>query len=92
MPARASGWRSSARVVWAVNVGAPQEPLPVQMFSLIGSRKSFAGSAIGGIRETQEMLNLCAEHGIGAKIEVISGDEIDRAGSACWAATSATGS
>jgi len=62
-----------------VNVGAPPEPLPVQVFSLIGGRKSFAGSAIGGIRETQEMLNFCAEHGIGAEIEVISGDEIDRA-------------
>ncbi|MDQ6728794.1 MAG: zinc-binding dehydrogenase, partial [Actinomycetota bacterium] len=62
-----------------VNVGAPPEPLPVQVFSLIGGRKSFAGSAIGGIRETQEMLNFCAEHGIGAEIEVISGDEIDQA-------------
>ena len=60
-----------------VNVGAPPEPLPVQVFSLIGGRKSFAGSAIGGIRETQEMLDFCAEHGIGAEIEVISGDEID---------------
>jgi len=49
-----------------VNVGAPPEPLPVQVFSLIGGRKSFAGSAIGGIRETQEMLNFCAEHDIGA--------------------------
>ena len=59
--------------------GAPPEPLPVQVFSLIGGRKSFAGSAIGGIRETQEMLDFCAEHGIGAEIEVISGDEIDTA-------------
>lgn len=49
-----------------VNVVAPPEPLPVQVFSLIGGRKSFAGSAIGGIRETQEMLNFCAEHDIGA--------------------------
>ncbi len=62
-----------------VNVGAPPEPLPVRVFSLIGGRKSFAGSAIGGIRETQEMLDFCAEHGIGAEIEVISGDEIDQA-------------
>jgi uncharacterized zinc-type alcohol dehydrogenase-like protein len=62
-----------------VNVGAPPEPLPVQVFSLIGARRSFAGSAIGGIRETQEMLDFCAEHGLGAEIEVISGDEIDRA-------------
>jgi uncharacterized zinc-type alcohol dehydrogenase-like protein len=62
-----------------VNVGAPPEPLPVQVFSLIGGRRSFAGSAIGGIRETQEMLDFCAEHGIGAEIEVIGGEQIDEA-------------
>lgn len=62
-----------------VNVGAPPEPLPVQVFSLIMGRKSFVGSAIGGIRETQEMLNFCAEHGIGAEIEIINADEIDTA-------------
>jgi uncharacterized zinc-type alcohol dehydrogenase-like protein len=62
-----------------VNVGAPPQPLPVQVFSLIGNRRSFAGSAIGGIRETQEMLDFCAEHGIGAEIEVIRGDQIDEA-------------
>jgi alcohol dehydrogenase (NADP+) len=62
-----------------VNVGAPPEPLPVQVFSLIGGRRSFAGSAIGGIRETQEMLDFCAEHGIGAEIEVIGGEQIDAA-------------
>jgi alcohol dehydrogenase (NADP+) len=62
-----------------VNVGAPSEPLPVQVFSLIGNRRSFAGSAIGGIQETQEMLNFCAEHGIGAEIEVIGGEDIDKA-------------
>ena len=49
-----------------VNVGAPAEPLPVNAFALIGGRRSFAGSMIGGIRETQEMLDFCAEHGIGA--------------------------
>jgi len=62
-----------------VNVGAPSEPLPVQVFSLIGKRRSFAGSNIGGIAETQEMLDFCAEHGIGAEIEVISGEQIDEA-------------
>ncbi|MGI8414502.1 MAG: NAD(P)-dependent alcohol dehydrogenase [Solirubrobacteraceae bacterium] len=62
-----------------VNVGAPPQPLPVQVFSLIGNRRSFAGSAIGGIRETQEMLDFCAEHGLGAEIETISGDRIDEA-------------
>ena len=62
-----------------VNVGAPGEPLSVNAFSLILGRKSFAGSVIGGIKETQEMLNFCAEHKIGADIEVISADKIDEA-------------
>jgi alcohol dehydrogenase (NADP+) len=62
-----------------VNVGAPPEQLPVNAFSLIGRRRSFAGSLIGGIPETQEMLDFCAAHGLGAEIEVISGDQIDQA-------------
>ena len=62
-----------------VLVGAPSEPLEVRAFSLIPGRKSFAGSTIGGIAETQEMLNFCAEHKIGATIEMISADEIDGA-------------
>lgn len=62
-----------------VNVGAPAEPLPVNAFALIGGRRSFAGSMIGGIRETQEMLNFCAEHGLGAEIEVIPAEKINEA-------------
>ncbi|MEA2371714.1 MAG: alcohol dehydrogenase [Solirubrobacteraceae bacterium] len=62
-----------------VNVGAPPGPLPVGVFSLLLQRRSFAGSTIGGIRETQEMLDFCAEHGIGAEIEVISADRINEA-------------
>ncbi|MGD6796552.1 NAD(P)-dependent alcohol dehydrogenase [Metabacillus indicus] len=62
-----------------VNVGAPAEPLSLNVFSLIGHRRSFAGSLIGGIRETQEMLNFCAEHNIGPEIEVISADQINEA-------------
>ncbi|KZZ85593.1 NAD(P)-dependent alcohol dehydrogenase [Bacillus sp. SJS] len=62
-----------------VNVGAPAEPLSLNVFSLIAHRRSFAGSLIGGIRETQEMLNFCAEHNIAPEIEVISADEIDEA-------------
>jgi uncharacterized zinc-type alcohol dehydrogenase-like protein len=62
-----------------VNVGAPPEPLSLQALSLIPGRKSFAGSVIGGIAETQEMLDFCAEHGIGAQIEIIKADEIDKA-------------
>ena len=62
-----------------VNVGAPAEPLPVNAFALIGGRRSFAGSMIGGIAETQEMLNFCAGHGIGAEIEVIPAEKINDA-------------
>ncbi|MHC6593954.1 NAD(P)-dependent alcohol dehydrogenase [Arthrobacter sp. C152] len=62
-----------------VNVGAPAEPLPVNAFALIGGRRSFAGSMIGGIAETQEMLDFCAEHGIGAEIEVIPAGKINEA-------------
>jgi uncharacterized zinc-type alcohol dehydrogenase-like protein len=62
-----------------VNVGAPAEPLPVNAFSLITGRRSFAGSMIGGIRETQEMLDFCAEHGLGAEIEVIPAEKINEA-------------
>ncbi|MDQ1596509.1 MAG: alcohol dehydrogenase [Arthrobacter pascens] len=62
-----------------VNVGAPAEPLPVNVFSLILGRRSFAGSAIGGIRETQEMLDFCAEHQLGAEIEVIPAEKINDA-------------
>jgi alcohol dehydrogenase (NADP+) len=62
-----------------VNVGAPAEPLEVNVFSLIGHRRSFAGSMIGGIRETQEMLDFCGKHNIVPNIEVISADQIDEA-------------
>jgi uncharacterized zinc-type alcohol dehydrogenase-like protein len=62
-----------------VSVGAPPEPLEVPAFALIGGRRSWAGSMIGGIRETQEMLDFCSEHGIGAEIETISGEQIDEA-------------
>ncbi|GMA86080.1 hypothetical protein GCM10025868_13300 [Angustibacter aerolatus] len=53
--------------------------MPVNAFSLIGGRRSFAGSMIGGIAETQEMLDFCAEHGLGAEVEVISSDRINDA-------------
>ncbi len=62
-----------------VLVGAPNEPLPVQAFSLIPKRRSLAGSTIGGIRETQEMLDFCGQHNIGADIEIISIDKINEA-------------
>ncbi|MFE9693494.1 NAD(P)-dependent alcohol dehydrogenase [Micromonospora sp. NPDC005806] len=62
-----------------VNVGAPEDPLSVHAFSLIPARRSFAGSMIGGIAETQEMLDFCAEHGLGAEIEVIPAEKINEA-------------
>jgi uncharacterized zinc-type alcohol dehydrogenase-like protein len=62
-----------------INVGAPPEPLPVPVFSLIMQRRTFAGSSIGGIRETQEMLDFCAEHGIAPEIELIAADRVNEA-------------
>ncbi|MEV7679146.1 NAD(P)-dependent alcohol dehydrogenase [Streptomyces sp. NPDC088341] len=62
-----------------VNVGAPEEPVSLNLFSLLGGRKTLAGSGIGGIRETQEMLDFCAEHGLGAEIELIGASEINDA-------------
>ena len=62
-----------------VQVGAPEKPLSVAAFSLIPQRKTFAGSMIGGIRETQEMLNFCAEHGIVSEIEMIGMAQINDA-------------
>jgi uncharacterized zinc-type alcohol dehydrogenase-like protein len=62
-----------------VNVGAPEEPVSLNLFSLIGGSKTLAGSAIGGIAETQEMLDFCAAHGIGSEIELIAASEINEA-------------
>jgi uncharacterized zinc-type alcohol dehydrogenase-like protein len=62
-----------------VNVGAPPEPLPVQVFALFGNRRSFAGSGIGSIDETQEMLDFCAERGIAPEVEVVGADEVNEA-------------
>jgi uncharacterized zinc-type alcohol dehydrogenase-like protein len=62
-----------------VNVGAPAEPLSLHVMSLVGGRRSYAGSMIGGIAETQEMLDFCAQHGIGAEVEVIAADQVNEA-------------
>ncbi|GLY17437.1 dehydrogenase [Kineosporia sp. NBRC 101677] len=62
-----------------VNVGAPDESLSVNAFALINGRRSWAGSNIGGIAETQEMLDFCAEHRLGAEIEVIGAEQINEA-------------
>ncbi|WP_370584477.1 zinc-binding dehydrogenase [Parapedobacter sp. ISTM3] len=60
-------------------VGAPEKPLPVAAFSLIPGRKNFAGSMIGGIAETQEMLDFCGEHQITSDVEIINIQEINQA-------------
>ena len=60
-------------------VGAPPEPAALDVFTLIFKRRRLAGTAIGGIRETQEMLDFCGEHGITADIEKIRIQEIDQA-------------
>ena len=60
-------------------LGAPPEPSTVAGFSLIARRKRLAGSMIGGIAETQEMLDFCAEHNITSDIELISMDQINTA-------------
>ncbi|MFI6167347.1 NAD(P)-dependent alcohol dehydrogenase [Nocardia sp. NPDC051052] len=62
-----------------VILGLPENPMSIKPFTIAGFRRSLAGSMIGGIAQTQEMLNFCAQHGIGAEIEVISADEIDGA-------------
>ncbi|MEP7213898.1 MAG: NAD(P)-dependent alcohol dehydrogenase [Acidobacteriota bacterium] len=60
-------------------VGAPDKPLPVAVFGLIFGRRSFSGSLIGGIAETQEMLDFCGEHNITADVEVIPIQKVNEA-------------
>jgi uncharacterized zinc-type alcohol dehydrogenase-like protein len=60
-------------------IGAPEKPLPVAAFSLLLNRRRLAGSGIGGLRETQEMLDFCGEKGITADIEVIKIQQINDA-------------
>ena len=60
-------------------VGAPEKPLPVAVFGLIMGRRSFSGSPIGGIAETQEMLDFCGKHNITADVEVIPIQKVNEA-------------
>lgn len=62
-----------------VDVGLPERPSTLSLGSLITGNKVLAGSNIGGIAETQEMLDFCAEHGVCPEVEVISGEEITQA-------------
>ncbi len=60
-----------------VSVGAPEKPIALHVFSLIMGRKSYAGSMIGSIKETQEMLDFCGKHNITPEIEVINPDQVN---------------
>lgn len=60
-------------------VGAPEKPLSISAFALIFGRKSLSGSLIGGIKETQEMLDFCGEHNITADVEVIPIQKVNEA-------------
>ena len=60
-------------------VGAPDKPLAVSVFALLLGRRSLSGSLIGGIAETQEMLDFCAEHGITSDVEVIPIQKVNEA-------------
>lgn len=62
-----------------VLVGLPAEPLEIGAFNVVNGRKSFTGSNIGGIAETQEVIDFCAKHGITADIELITPGEINEA-------------
>ncbi len=62
-----------------VLVGLPEKPMPVNAFSVVANRRSLSGSSIGGIRETQEMLDFCAAQGVRPEIELIRMDQINEA-------------
>jgi alcohol dehydrogenase (NADP+) len=62
-----------------VNSGLSDRPLSIAPFSLITNGRAIAGSWIGGVAETQQRLEFCGEHGIGAQVEVIDADQIDQA-------------
>jgi alcohol dehydrogenase (NADP+) len=62
-----------------VMVGAPEKPLPVSVFGLLIKRRSFSGAIIGGIAETQEMLDFCSKHNITSDVEVIPIQKVNEA-------------
>ena len=62
-----------------VVVGIPDAPVPVNAFSIVMGRRSLAGSLIGGIKETQEMLDFCGKHNITCDIELIPASKINDA-------------
>ena len=71
-------WATSMRAT-SRSCGAPAKPLGVAAFALIARRRSFSGSNIGGIAETQEMLDFCGKHNITADVEVIPIQKVNEA-------------
>jgi uncharacterized zinc-type alcohol dehydrogenase-like protein len=65
------------KVVTMVMVGVPSKPLTLRTWSLAGFRRNLAGSKMGGIPQTQEMLDFCARHGLGADVEAIPASKIN---------------
>ena len=62
-----------------VDVGLPEHPVTLNLSGLTSGNRILAGSQIGGIAQTQEMLDFCAEHGLAAQVEVIGGEDINAA-------------
>jgi uncharacterized zinc-type alcohol dehydrogenase-like protein len=61
-----------------VNLGVPEEPLSIDPYTLLTNRRTLAGSMSGGMPETQEMLDFCGAHGIGADVEIVAAGDLDR--------------
>ncbi|MDA0629647.1 NAD(P)-dependent alcohol dehydrogenase, partial [Acinetobacter baumannii] len=62
-----------------VSVGVPDKPLSIHPFPLVGMRRNYAGSMIGSIKETQEMLDFCAKHRVSPEIELTTPDRVNEA-------------
>lgn len=60
-----------------VSIGVPDKPLSISPYSLISMRRNYAGSLIGSIKETQEMLDFCGKHGVTPEIEIIAPDQVN---------------
>jgi uncharacterized zinc-type alcohol dehydrogenase-like protein len=73
---RKEGWRQNGNITL---VGAPEKPLAIPASGLIMSRRSLSGSPIGGIAETQEMLDFCGQNNITADVEVIPIQKVNEA-------------
>ena len=78
-PGGADAWSSPEMLAQNLLVGAPPEPSPIEGGNLIFKRRHLAGSLIGGLPETQEMLDFCGTHGIVSDIEIIPIQQVNEA-------------